>query len=181
MSKPCICTLDKWDRITSVNEAWLAFLAEDGRTIPQIDSVIGTELWSVFENPTTHQVCRRLADSVRQNQKMIVVPMRCDLPHCRRFAEKIMLPIANSGVEVRIKILKREPRAVPQLFASTSPPAGELVKMCSWCHRLKASDWLEAEDAEKELNLLSAEFPPRITHGLCPDCETRVNAQIDAL
>jgi hypothetical protein len=181
MNECCVCTLDNQDRITAINQAWLDLLAESGRPVPHATQLIGSEPWFFFENSTTHQLCRRLVGTVRTKGKPLVVSLRCDLPHVRRQAEKSLLPLADGGVEMRLRILKREPRVIPAWLDSQRKYAEGVVIMCSWCYRLKASIWLEVEAAERELNLLTAEFPPKISHGLCPDCEVGVNAQIDAL
>jgi hypothetical protein len=65
--------------------------------------------------------------------------------------------------------------------------------MCAWCKRVEVSEdepglewgsetprvWRELEDALTELSLLRQSPLPRITHGVCADCKSRVMGELD--
>jgi hypothetical protein len=47
--------------------------------------------------------------------------------------------------------------------------------MCGWCKRVDVSArWLEVEAAVEALRLFDEETLPRISHGICPECESHL-------
>ena len=56
----------------------------------------------------------------------------------------------------------------------------EFVVVCSWCKRVKTSgEWLEVEEAVRQLSLFYADDLPRISHGTCVDCLERVRHELE--
>lgn len=93
-----------------------------------------------------------------------------------------LLPGAPGEVELSVDTLRLEPRPYAALLDPAAPKAGALVRACGWCKRVWCgSVWHEVEDAVELLGLMREGAAPPLTHGLCADCEIRVNAELDAI
>lgn len=60
--------------------------------------------------------------------------------------------------------------------------AGELLLVhCAWCHRLRVGEeWLELDGIGNGQTRIAERLAERSTHGICPDCFERVDAEAEA-
>ena len=181
ISEPCmrefICRVDAVDRITFVDESWVPFAVENGLPSLTAGSVSGRLLWDYVSEPISQQLYRMLAGKVRKTGRALDVPFRCDAPECRRFMKMIIQPLAGGGLEFRSVLLREEARPRMELFNVNFPRNNDYLTVCAWCKKVRASRWLEVEEAVRELRLFDQPRLPRITHGVCPDCEQAINAE----
>jgi hypothetical protein len=56
----------------------------------------------------------------------------------------------------------------------------ELIKMCSWCARIEAGDWVEIEEGCRRLGLLEEPRLPQITHTVCAGCMAAMSDELDS-
>ena len=159
------------NRISYVDSTWVAFAAENGLPSLTAKLVIGTLLWDYISGAGMRQFYRMFMAKVRSTGLPVNVPFRCDGPDCRRFMEMGIILLARNALEFRNYLVREEPRPRVELFNPKFPRKGELLTVCSWCKKVKASRWLEAEDAVRELKLFESIGVPMISHGICPDCE----------
>ncbi|MGD2121812.1 MAG: hypothetical protein PVJ76_08705 [Gemmatimonadota bacterium] len=185
--------IDANDVIVHVNDSWKAFARENGGGNLG-GSVIGTWLWQHMAGVEVKHLFRVLLERVRERQKVVRIPFRCDAPDLRRHMMLEVTPLPGNSVrfvswteeeEGRPKILLLEPHETFEESPS--------VRMCAWCKRVKASEggeehewlsgseetWWELEEALTELNILSRYPLPTITHGVCADCKARVMGELD--
>lgn len=85
-----------------------------------------------------------------------------------------MIPFGNAGevtavvlVATNITELKEKQEEVDRLR--------RLLPICSWCDRIRSEDgtW------ERMESYLEKERDTRVTHGMCPDCERKVDGSYD--
>jgi hypothetical protein len=90
-----------------------------------------------------------------------------------------MRPAANGGVAFEVETVRVETRPPLAALDASRARAGEAVRICGWCKRFPIDlEWLEAEDAVPRLGLMSGGMTPLLTHGICPDCEARINDEL---
>ena len=79
------------------------------------------------------------------------------------------------------QVVRTEPRVAPAVTISPAVRTGELLRVCGWCKRVAvaADEWVEVEVAVERLGLLAHDPPVGVTHGMCPDCFTRVMEEVD--
>jgi len=162
--------VDAKDRITFVDANWVAFAAENGLPTLTAEAVTGKSLWNYISNLTLQHFYKIFMADVRKTSRGITVPFRCDGPECRRFMKLFVLPLTGGAVEFRSVLVREEPRPKIKLLDPDFPRTESLISVCAWCNKVKASDWMEAEDAVHELQFFDQPRLPQITHGICGDC-----------
>lgn len=171
--------IDRVDRITSVSGRWNQFAdSNDGGT--RATEVVGHSLWDFVVDETTRHVYRELIARVRGSRRL-AFSFRCDSPTLRRFMRMTLSPGANGTVTFDSQIVKTEPREAPPVTISPDMATGDLLRMCGWCKRVAvaADEWVEVEVAVERLGLMAEGPPVGVTHGMCPDCFTRVMREVD--
>jgi hypothetical protein len=165
-----IYRVDANDRFTFVDANWVAFAVENGSPALTAEAVMGKSLWDYLSNPTLQQFYKIFMADVRKMNRGITVPFRCDGPECRRFMKLFLLPLTDGALEFRSVLVREESRPKVNLLDSNFPRTEEFLTLCAWCKKVKASDWMEAEDALHQLKLFDRPQLPQITHGICEDC-----------
>jgi hypothetical protein len=166
--------IDSVDRIISVSSSWDAFAAANGGGIRATD-VVGHSLWDFVVHDTTRQVYRDLIARVRSGRS-VAFSFRCDSPTRRRFMRMTMRPGVNGTVTFDSQVLRTEPREAPAVTISPDTRTGDLLRICGWCKRVAVGDdeWVDVEIAVDRLGLMADRSPVGVTHGMCPECFTRV-------
>lgn len=167
--------IDADDRVVSVNDAYVA----DVRTHDPsgIDAsthvataVMGRVLWELL--PQAAEWYRPLVRLARVEARTIAFAFRCDTPTLRRLMEMRIEAEADGIVRFVSTLIGQQPRHAVHLLLDGIPRGTALVRMCSWCKRVKAgADWLEVEAAVSRLRVPEAEPMPAITHGICESCK----------
>lgn len=171
--------IDSNGRISFVNEAWIAFAAKNGYQTTR-SAQLGRPLLSVIGGHENRHIYGLLIDRARATRKPITFGYRCDSPAERRWMQMRMRYRPDDGeVEFDSLMLKRERRAPVRLLEiqCDDSRSGDLLSMCSWCKTVRAGDsWIEVEQAVTRLGLFAIDKIPRISHGICPGCRTRLSS-----
>ncbi len=170
-SRAYLYRIDREDRITHVNSAWLSF-AEENWNIDLGRGVLQRPIWDFIADTETRHIFRAMLAKVRESRRTISVPFRCDSPHIRRFMEMEIVPLPDNNVQFNCSLLRTERRPYMGLLDPASDRSDEYLTMCSWCKRIRlgADEWVEVEEAVKRLDLFESEGLPQLTHGLCNGC-----------
>ena len=169
--------VDTDGRITFVNDAWLAFAAENDWNT-SASEVLNSALMKYISDPETRHIYDLLMERVREDGYQVRFNYRCDSPDCRRFMEmRIHHDRVLDQVEYCSRVLNLEERDPVALFDSGPAEYSEnVVTVCSWCKSVKVDHiWVEIEQAVKRLGLFAAQVLPQISHGICPACSERMS------
>lgn len=179
-STEIIYRIDESDRISFVNPEWSTFAIENEAVNLAPENVLGRPFLSFISGSSTKQLFFLILAHVRQSQRSIEFPFRCDSPTLRRFMELTITPLDQRQLEFRCRIIKEESRNQVPLSQKTRPRTEFLLRMCSWCKRvaLPSGEWVELEEALKEIHLFVDQPFPQVTHGICMDCELEVRAKL---
>lgn len=174
-SSPISYRIDALDRIVSVNSAWSEFAAANAGLDSLPERVLGTELWTFISDETIEELYRRLVTRARAGHA-VQFHYRCDAPAERRVFEMRISAGAGGEVEFSSLLVSCEPRPAVDWLDRGATRSNELVRMCGWCGRVALADgrWVEIEQAIEQHGALQDATPPRITHGICPECFHRM-------
>lgn len=168
------------DRITFVDDAWVAFARENDEPALSREAVIGRPILDFISDPATEGLYEMLFERIRSLQKTITVPFRCDGPEVRRYMELVMRPGEGAEILFESVLLHSSSRPAVSLLDVVSTRTDEFLRICSWCKRVNVDDtWVEVEEALGRLRLFERKAMPRLTHGVCEMCERRVLEEID--
>lgn len=170
-SPPVIYDVDAKDRITSVNDGWVAFALRNNGEAVLPPGIIGWHLWDSIADPTTIELYRMLYARVRSRREPVTFAFRCDSPDTRRVLEMRLEPGAGASIRSVVRLLTAQDRQSVPLFDAHAERSDGLVTVCSWCKRIQAGNvWLEVEEAVPRMSLLRSASPPMLTHGICGAC-----------
>lgn len=162
--------------LTFVNEGWNAFArlndapelcgpAVLGRRV--VDSIADRETRLIFES-----LCRRAALGAN-----VELNFRCDSPMLRRLMS-LTITAAGREIEFRSRIVGIAMRPSVAVLEPERPRSTGFLSLCGWCNRGRLGlRWADIEEVVAELGLFEGEMP-ELTHGMCPDCLTRVTSEI---
>lgn len=168
--------IDREGRIGFVNDAWLAFAAENGWHTSAAE-LLGSELMAFIVDAETRLIYNMLINRVREAGREASFNYRCDSPDWRRFMEMRITNIRElDQVEFRSRVLRLERREPVDLIdPSCAARSREILTMCGWCKAVRVEHaWIEVEQAVERLGILANQVLPRISHGICPDCRDRI-------
>jgi hypothetical protein len=180
----CIYRIDNKDRITHVNERWLLFAQENDAAVScHPDKIINRPIWEFIAGIETKHLYEIVLKKVRETQKSITLPFRCDAPSKRRFLELHITPASQGILEFASTLIREEPRDTVELLERDVPRADEFVRICSTCKKMELPGgcWVEVEDAVVALQLFEKSKLPQLTHGLCRECYAAGMAEADKL
>ncbi len=168
------------DQIVTVGESWDAF-SDANEGVVRAAGIVGHSVWEFVSHDTTRQVYRDLIARVHSGHR-VQFAFRCDSPTLRRFMRMSMSPGPDASVLFDSQVLRTEPRDAPILTVDPAIQTGDLLRMCGWCRRVAvaADEWVEIEIAVDRLGILAHDPAVGVTHGMCPDCFTRVVGEVDA-
>ncbi|MFP4058433.1 MAG: PAS domain-containing protein [Candidatus Brocadiia bacterium] len=171
--------LSAGDEIVSVNDAWVAFAAENGAPGLSREAVVGKPLWGFIEGLDARSLWRALLSRVRGGESPLRAPYRCDSPDCRRSFEMSVRLQPRGEVEMASRVLRLEPRPPLPLLDAAASRSDQMVTLCSWCKKVDVGQgqWLEVEAAVARLDLLGPHPPPQVTHGMCDACRDRYGSE----
>jgi len=176
--EPTIWQVDAHDVIEAVGGGWDSFAAENGAAGLAGKAVVGRALHEFIAGDEMLRIHRHLLRAVRAHQEPLSLPFRCDSPDVRRHMRLEMRSAGGDAVEFRAVLLRAEKRPHLRLLDPTEPRSTALVVSCSFCHKIRegegAGDWLEVDTAAERMGLLISSRPPRLAHGVCPACRTRL-------
>ncbi len=164
------------DEIREASETWDAFALANGAPHLVLSQVVGQSLWSFIAGAEVRHLYELLLARIRESQKTVVLPFRCDAPDRRRFMEMAVVGLAGGEVEFVTRVVREEGRDPVSLETGAVESQNHLLAICSWCKRVRLTEaqWVELEQAIERLALFNRETLPPVTHGLCEDCYTAV-------
>jgi hypothetical protein len=170
--------IDAGDRISHVSPEWLEFAVENGAEQLARPGLVGKPLWPFIAGLETQHLYDVILKKVRAASAVIGFSYRCDAPHLRRYMKMVVRPWEASGVEFSSRVESEAPREPVSLLATTAARSDQVIRMCGWCKRVAMPEWVEVEEAIRQLRLFEQDYMPQITHTLCPECEKQVRAAI---
>ena len=175
-----VYNIDASNRVVSVTPEWESFAQENQASQLTPEAVCGEPLFRFVCDKETRHLYEMIIERVRRDRRTIVVPFRCDGPSVRRFMELTVSLSSDGNVQFEGRIVSEEDRETVSLLAPAVRRNTEFVVVCSWCKRVKTSgEWLEVEEAVRQLSLFHADDLPRISHGMCVDCLERVRHELE--
>jgi len=167
--------IDGTDRIVAVGESWLRFAAANGAPSLTREAVVGQSLWDFVAGRETREIWTALLGRVRAGRRIARLPFRCDGPAVRRFLTVEVSARDDGAVEIATRLLREEVRPPVQLLDPEAERSSEILRLCSWCKRVETPEqgWLETEAAIEVLDLFGRRQVPKVSHGMCLDCEGR--------
>lgn len=172
--------VDAHGRLSHVNDAWLAFAAENGWPVTAAD-VLGRPLMDFIGDPELRYLYGLLMARLRAGRGPIRFRYRCDAPDCRRFMQMAMHydPQARE-IEFQSQVLRIERRPVQALLDTARTVDDTTLAVCSCCKRVSMEGgWTEIEHALIHLHLLDGERLPQTRHCVCPACNSELSALAD--
>jgi hypothetical protein len=175
-----IWTIDGADKLIHVNDAWLAFAAEN--TAPQLTAalILNQPIWRFIQGQETKYLYQQIFQRVRAGQSPVTFPFRCDSPDCRRFMEMRLSLLPDAAIQFTGHILREEWRDPVDLLDASRNRSGELVTVCSWCKKIHITGmgWEEVEVAIRALDLFGQLSMPRMTHTICDSCRRALRLEL---
>jgi hypothetical protein len=168
--------LDEGGIVVECGGAWDEFARSNGGENVSAADVVGRPIWDFVAGPSTQQLWHELLDAAWRRGG-VVIPFRCDAPNRRRFLVMTIEPQPDGTLLLASAVAREEARqAQPWLDAGVAR-TDETIVSCSWCRRFSVDDtWVEVEDAVARSGLLEG-ATPSISHGVCPECATRLALQ----
>jgi hypothetical protein len=171
--------IDGSDRLCEVSAAWAQFaLANDGAALMP-DRVLGRLLWDFIEDTNLRELYRQMIQRVRSGYP-VRFDYRCDAPEWRRQFRMTIRTAADGTVEFLSQLRWKEQRPRVDMLDVKMPRSEHWVRVCGWCQNvaLPEGNWLPVEVVVEQLGLLAGEALPKLTHGICPPCQSGVIAQL---
>ena len=172
--------IDGDDVLVEVDDGWAAF-ARANEADALAAPGTGLVLWSAIDGEETRALWQMLVSRVRDRQREVSVPLRCDAPDTRRWLEVTISPGADGSVNFRSVLQFEEARPPVALLDLRARRDDELtpVAVCSWCGRGElGAEWLEIEDLVRTRRLLEEDAVPPISHGLCGGCRREMSSAL---
>lgn len=181
----CTYTVNADDAIVRVGNDWSDFAREN--EAPHLDgkSVLFRSLYDFIIDARTRNLYRIILKNVRESNRPVELPFRCDSPDKRRFMKLLIQPQPERTIsfhselireEVRepLKWLKNDGRGAYGVYGRAQP-----VMMCSMCKQIKISrdEWSPPETAISSMEIFSTDAPHKVLHSVCPACNGQVHEQ----
>lgn len=167
-------SIDRDDRLAAFSETWSVFANANGGVALDPAWLTGRVIWDFISDSTTVHLYQVMVQRVRREGQPITFQFRCDAPDRRRLLEMAMTPGPAGAVQFIVTPVRDEPRPPVSLLSAARPTGSGLISMCAWCKRVHTGGgtWIEVEAAIDALGLFHARHLPRVSHGICPSCQT---------
>ncbi|MHB8977158.1 MAG: hypothetical protein ACYDAI_10820 [Trichloromonadaceae bacterium] len=169
--------INEANRITFLNQNWLDFAQENQAAELTADRVLGEELNRFIADWETRHLYELIYARVRQTGRDVQFPFRCDSPECRRSFQMHIASLPQGGLDFTVQVIALEPRPALRLLDNSVAQSADWVVICGWCQRIESNGWIAVEEATERKELFGA-TPPRLTHGICPDCLTAIQRRV---
>ena len=172
--------LDPKDRIIALDNSWNKFAVDNGA--PELDqsAVIGETIWRFFAGRAARYYYEELFQASRRLGSEMTISFRCDAPDMERAMELTVQPRAANELILKTTTIGVKRTPWHKLWDCKKVRSDVLVTACSWCKRVKAGErrWLQLSEAIPKMALLNHQSPPEVSHGVCPSCETLLQAEL---
>ena len=170
-----IYRIDDQDRLTFVNEGWDRHAMAAATPGLAASGVLARSLWDYITDATTCALYRDMLKSVRAGRR-VRFPFRCDAPDARRFLQMDARGLGGGAVEFHTRVLVQEERPAQAALRAGGVRREPLLRICGWCKKVPDGfGWVEIESAVEKFGWFDSEVLPALTHGICPECEERMN------
>jgi hypothetical protein len=172
--------IDERDRLCEVSSTWAQFALDNDGAAVMPERVLGRSLWDFIEDAHIRELYRQMVNRARSGHTA-QFEYRCDAPEWRRLYRMTIRAAAGGTVEFMTQLRWEESRQRVDLLDATMPRGENWVRVCSWCQNVALSEecWVPVEAAVQQLGLLAEEALPKLTHGICPTCHSRIMAQLE--
>ncbi len=168
--------------VVEIRGIWDDFARANAAGDLRMADVVGRDLCDFVSGPATRQIYEALIGRVVQTRTPIQFTFRCDAPEVRRHMHMEVMGDGSENVRFTSRIVREEPRPPQPLLSTDVDRSDETIVMCSWCKRVKLDErWVEVEEYVASTGLMEEERLPQLSHGLCPDCATEMEALADAV
>ncbi len=176
-------TIDSADQIRFINEAWLQFACQNDGAHLNRAFVIGKSLWDFIEGEDLKHLYTQIFRIVRTKHHTMVFRFRCDSPACRRYFLMTLSPLLESSLMISTHAIREELREPVALLDPEMEKGEPFLRVCSWCVKacLPTDEWAELEEANEQMDLLGRKVVPRLTYGICPECQRTIDLELKSL
>ena len=166
-------------RIRFVNDRWDDFARDNGAPELAGAAIIGRLMSEFISGAETWHLYGMLTRRAQRVSRPFSLRFRCDAPHAQRFMQMRIEALDDGQIEFRSHALEIRPRAaVAVLTRGAERDPSRLLHICSWCNRGEVDRlWLEIDQVVMSLGLFEGKPLPRLTHGVCDECQARVEAE----
>ena len=175
-------TVDSNGILTSVSAGWDEFARQnDGHDRVFAADVLGRPLLHFIAGGTFKHLWATVMERVAASGHSVRLPYRCDAPGLIRRMELLIECAPAGALRFVSTVLETTDRPAGTVLAATVGRDHErMLWICSWCKRLEAQErWVEVHEAACEFGLFERDEVPDITHGLCPECERKILAELE--
>jgi hypothetical protein len=173
-----IYRVDADGSLTFVNDAWDAFARLNDTPELCGPAVLGRRVADAIADPATCEVFERIRRRAAEGAQ-VELTFRCDSPMLRRLMS-LTVVAAGREVEFRSRVVGVAMRLVVRLLEPGRPRSAAFLSLCGWCNRGRIGErWADIEEVVSELTLFESDVP-QLTHGMCPDCLSRVTSELSA-
>ncbi|HWP92571.1 MAG TPA: hypothetical protein VNN20_10300 [Thermodesulfobacteriota bacterium] len=171
-SRTFVLQIDNHNRINYVDDEWLSFASENDAGFLTRDQVLNKHIFkfiSAFETILLYQL---IFEKVRNKNKKVTVPLRCDSPDYRRYMYVECQPSSKDHITIISHLIKQLEREYVSLLDYKLERTDETISICSWCKKVNIDKniWVEAEVVEGILKISPKPNPPKLSHTACPAC-----------
>ena len=163
--------LDADDRFLGASATWNRFAASNEAPELTVQNIRGRSLYDFIADRETKELQRMILVQARQSRRPLEYTIRCDSPTHLRLLQLVVTSPDGAKVCTTSRVLRFEPQDSGLLLARAADRRGDLLRICSWCRRVRcAHGWLDPAEAAEALGLFVSMPVPRLTHGICEDC-----------
>lgn len=164
--------IDDADRLVSVNDVWDSFAQANSGTQLLSPAILHQSLWAYIGDDTTRHLYAQIFRQVREQQRIISFPLRCDSPDRRRWLRFSIIPWQEEHLLLRSRLIRSVARPPIPLLDPHVPRSDELLTMCSWCAKIETGRerWVDIEAFVTQLRVFYQSVLPRLTHTICSVC-----------
>lgn len=168
-------SIDEQNRLVSFNNNWNRFARENDSAHLTSEAIAGQSIFDHIAGESLRQLWQYIIENIRKKQSSAEFDFRCDSTEIKRFM-KMHVWFHEGRVNFSSTILRTKTAAGLRIFQPHAAHSAALILACSWCKKIKADEttWFEPEVAVEKLHLLENDLPPNISHGICPECYSRV-------
>lgn len=176
-------SIDRADRIRFINEGWLHFACQNAGGHLNRASIIGKSLWDFIEGENLSQTYGLIFKAVRTKHQVAIFQFRCDSSVCRRYFQLTVSPLQEDELMLSTHAIREISRDPVLLLDPDVRKGDHVLTTCSWCIKacLPNDEWVELEEAVNRLDLFGSGVVPRMKHGLCLDCQVKIEKELKNL
>lgn len=138
---------------------------------------IDKNYFSVFSDYKIKHIVEKIFTYVRKTKKEFVTTYYCDKDLDIRLFKMIVSPLKENNLSIKHFL---EQKTTIKDEVDDMDIANKKIYMCAWCNRVKIDDgpYLNFKKSLNILRLLEKKNIPLFSHGICEECEARLNNEL---